>query len=80
MIQARNSDDYYSRLVECFSTIKSINRDDTFSMIGNFRSLKRAINADKEEIMMIGGWGEQKVYKFIYIYISNDNWKQGSPF
>ncbi|KAG4302456.1 hypothetical protein PCK1_001292 [Pneumocystis canis] len=36
----------------------------TYAMISNFRSIKRAINADKEEILMIGGWGEQKASRF----------------
>lgn len=63
-IQGKNPDDYYSKLVECFTTIRNVNRDDAFSIIGNFRSLKRAINADKSEILMIGGWGEQKVNRF----------------
>ncbi|KAG4304454.1 hypothetical protein PORY_002164 [Pneumocystis oryctolagi] len=63
-IQGKSSEDYYSKLVECFTSIRHITKDDTYAILSNFRSIRRAINAEKEEILMIGGWGEQKTSMF----------------
>ncbi|KTW29520.1 uncharacterized protein T551_02136 [Pneumocystis jirovecii RU7] len=64
IIQGKSHEDYYSKLVECFTSIRYITKDDTYAMLSNFRSIKKAVNAEKEEILMIGGWGEQKANLF----------------
>lgn len=60
-IRAQQSISYNERLVDFVTTPRSINKTDAISLVGNFGSIRAAINASPEEISMVGGWGEKKV-------------------
>ncbi|KAI9790232.1 MAG: ssDNA endonuclease and repair protein rad10 [Peltula sp. TS41687] len=60
-IRGQQSTSYNERLVEFVTTPRSINKTDAVSLVGNFGSIRAAINASPEEISMVGGWGEKKV-------------------
>lgn len=63
-IQEKVSDSYSTRLVEVLTQIRSVNKTDAVSLVSTFGSMRAAVNARPEEIMMIGGWGPQKVARF----------------
>ena len=52
---------YSEKLVEFVTAPKSINKTDTISLVGNFGSLRAAINAQPEEIALLGSWGDKKI-------------------
>jgi DNA excision repair protein ERCC-1 len=60
-IRAQQARSYSEQLVEFVTVPKSINKTDVISLVGNFGSLRAAINAQPEEIALIGGWGDKKV-------------------
>ncbi|KAK3076457.1 hypothetical protein LTS18_012947, partial [Coniosporium uncinatum] len=59
-IRAAQATTYADRLVEFCTTPRSINKTDAVGLVGNFGSLRTAINARPEEIGLIAGWGEKK--------------------
>lgn len=60
-IRGQQATSYSEKLVEFVTGPKSINKTDTISLVGNFGSLRAAINAQPEEIVLLGGWGDKKV-------------------
>ena len=60
-IRGQQATSYSEKLVEFVTAPKSINKTDTISLVGNFGSLRSAINAQPEEIALLGGWGDKKV-------------------
>ena len=60
-IRAHQPTSYNEKLVDFITTPRTINKTDAISLVGNFGSLKAAIDASPDEISMIGGWGEKKV-------------------
>jgi DNA excision repair protein ERCC-1 len=61
LIKQHAGTSYKDHLIEFATTPRSINKTDAVSLVTNFGSLKRAINAQPEDIAMIGGFGERKV-------------------
>lgn len=49
------------KLVEFITTPRSINKTDAMSLVSNFGSIRTAVNARPEELLMIAGWGQTKV-------------------
>ncbi|KAI9811908.1 MAG: ssDNA endonuclease and repair protein rad10 [Phylliscum demangeonii] len=60
-IRAQQATGYNEKLVEFVTVPRSINKTDAISLVGNFGSVRAAVEAGPEEIGMIGGWGEKKV-------------------
>ncbi len=60
-IRAQQATGYSEKLIEFVTVPKSINKTDAISLVGNFGSLRAAINAHPEEIALVGGWGDKKV-------------------
>ncbi|BFZ65469.1 ssDNA endonuclease and repair protein rad10 [Saitoella coloradoensis] len=65
LIQGKQSTTYMEGVVEMMTSIRSVNKTDAMSLLANFGSVKRAINAEGEEVGLIGGWGDQKVRRFL---------------
>lgn len=63
-IQGYQGTTYVERLVDFVTVPRGINKADAVSLVSNFGSLKNAINADPEQIGIIGGWGEVKVKRW----------------
>lgn len=60
-IRAHQAETYEESLIEFVTTPRNINKTDATSLIGNFGSLRAAVNAEPEELAMVPGWGEKKV-------------------
>jgi DNA excision repair protein ERCC-1 len=60
-IRAHQAETYEESLIEFVTTPRTINKTDATSLIGNFGSLRAAVNAEPEELSMVPGWGERKV-------------------
>lgn len=63
-IKGQQATSYAERLVEFVTVPRGINKADSISLVSAFGSLKNAINADPEQVSVIGGWGEKKVSKW----------------
>jgi len=60
-IRGQQATGYAERLVEFVTVPRSINKADAVALVSTFGSLRHAINADPEQIAIVGGWGEKKV-------------------
>ncbi|KAI0894611.1 restriction endonuclease type II-like protein [Annulohypoxylon nitens] len=63
-IKGQQATSYAERLVEFVTIPRGINKADAISLVSAFGSLRNAINADPEQVAVIGGWGEKKVKKW----------------
>jgi DNA excision repair protein ERCC-1 len=63
-IKGVQSDSYMDRLAGVVTAPRGINRADAVGLVSNFGTLRTAVNAEKEEISMVGGWGEVKVARW----------------
>ncbi|XDG06318.1 hypothetical protein ABKA04_005933 [Annulohypoxylon sp. FPYF3050] len=63
-IKGQQATSYAERLVEFVTVPRGINKADAISLVSAFGSLRNAINADPEQVAVIGGWGEKKVKKW----------------
>ena len=61
LIRAPPATSYSEKVVEFVTVPRSINKTDAISLLGNFGSLRAAVNAPPEEIALVGGWGDKKV-------------------
>lgn len=52
--------DYLSKVTDCLTTVKSINKTDAITLLTTFSSLEGIINASKEELVLCPGLGPQK--------------------
>ncbi|KAI0846149.1 restriction endonuclease type II-like protein [Daldinia vernicosa] len=63
-IKGQQATSYAEKLVEFVTVPRGINKADAISLVSAFGSLKNAINAEPEQVAIIGGWGEKKVKKW----------------
>lgn len=63
-IKGQQSSSYSDRLVDFVTVPRSLNKADAVAMVANFGSLKNAVNADAEQLGMMGGWGGVKVKRW----------------
>ncbi|KAI2466849.1 mating-type switching protein swi10 [Annulohypoxylon bovei var. microspora] len=63
-IKGQQATSYAEKLVEFVTVPRGINKTDAISLVSAFGSLKNAINADPEQVAIIGGWGEKKVKRW----------------
>ena len=61
MIKAPASTAHGDKLVEFITTPRSINKTDAMSLVSNFGSVRTAVNARPEELLLIAGFGQTKV-------------------
>lgn len=52
--------DYLSKVTDCLTTVKSVNKTDAITLLSTFSSLEGIINASKEELVLCPGLGPQK--------------------
>ncbi|KAL0985523.1 hypothetical protein UPYG_G00158000 [Umbra pygmaea] len=52
--------DYLSKVTDCLTTVKSVNKTDSITLLSTFSSLEGIINASKEELVLCPGLGPQK--------------------
>jgi len=63
-IKAPQSTNHGDKLIEFITTPRSINKTDALGLVSNFGSVRTAVNAKPEEILMIAGWGQTKVQRW----------------
>ncbi|KAI1080051.1 mating-type switching protein swi10 [Whalleya microplaca] len=63
-IKGQQATSYAEKLVEFVTVPRGINKADAISLVSAFGSLKNAVNADPEQVAVIGGWGEKKVKRW----------------
>lgn len=63
-IQGHKSESYAEKMVDFITVPRGINKTDAVSLVSNFGSIRTAINAQQEEIAMVGGWGRTKVKRW----------------
>jgi DNA excision repair protein ERCC-1 len=63
-IRGQQSTNYADKLVEFVTVPRSLNKSDAVALVANFGSLKNAINAEPEQLSMMGGWGGVKVKRW----------------
>ncbi|CAN9497850.1 unnamed protein product [Ophioblennius macclurei] len=52
--------DYLSKVTDCLTTVKSINKTDTITLLSTFSSVEGIISASKEDLALCPGLGPQK--------------------
>jgi DNA excision repair protein ERCC-1 len=60
-IRGQQATGYAEKLVEFVTVPRAINKADAVSLVSTFGSLRHAVNADPEQVSIVGGWGERKV-------------------
>ncbi|KAK4232489.1 restriction endonuclease type II-like protein [Podospora fimiseda] len=60
-IRGTQATSYAEKLVEFVTVPRNINKADAVSLVGSFGSLRNAVNADREQVSVVNGWGERKV-------------------
>ena len=60
-IMEKVADDYGTRMMEVFTRVRGVNKTDAVTLVSTFGSVRAAVNAAPEEVMLISGWGSQKV-------------------
>ena len=63
-IRGQQASSYSDRLVDFVTVPRSLNKSDAVALVANFGSLRNAVNADKEQLGMMGGWGGIKVKRW----------------
>ncbi|KAF7242275.1 DNA excision repair protein ERCC-1 [Varanus komodoensis] len=59
--------DYLSRATDCLTSVKSVNKTDTLSLLSNFGSLASISQASKEDLSLCPGIGPQKAKRLFDI-------------
>ncbi|XP_076026047.1 DNA excision repair protein ERCC-1 [Genypterus blacodes] len=52
--------DYLSKVTDCLTTVKSVNKTDTIALLSTFTSIDGIISASKEDLALCPGLGPQK--------------------
>ncbi|XP_031434294.1 DNA excision repair protein ERCC-1 [Clupea harengus] len=52
--------DYLSKVTDCLTTVKSVNKTDAVTLLSTFSSIEGIIKASKEELVLCPGLGPQK--------------------
>lgn len=60
-IRGQQATGYAEKLVEFVTVPRAINKADAVALVSTFGSLRHAVNADPEQVSVVGGWGERKV-------------------
>ncbi|KAK5662015.1 hypothetical protein OQA88_10126 [Cercophora sp. LCS_1] len=60
-IRGQQASSYAERLVEFVTVPRAINKADAVALVSTFGSLRHAVNADPEQVAIVGGWGQKKV-------------------
>ncbi|OQV21233.1 DNA excision repair protein ERCC-1 [Hypsibius exemplaris] len=60
MIQAHGDGDYLTKLTDALTTVKSVNKTDAKTLVGNFRTFQGITEASPEDLSLLHGIGLQK--------------------
>ncbi|XP_072345318.1 DNA excision repair protein ERCC-1-like [Scyliorhinus torazame] len=68
MLKERVETDYLSKVTECVTTVKSVNKTDSMTLIGSFKSVKRLVEASREDLSLCPGLGPQKARRLFDVF------------
>lgn len=63
-IRGQQASTYAEKLIDFVTVPRSLNKSDAVALVANFGSLRNAVNADPEQVGMLGGWGGIKVKRW----------------
>jgi len=63
-IRTHQSTNYSDRLEEFITVPRGVNKTDAMSLVSSFGSIRTAVNASPEEVLLVAGWGEKKVQRW----------------
>ncbi|RDI80928.1 hypothetical protein Vi05172_g9039 [Venturia inaequalis] len=61
MIKGIQSTAHSDKLIDFITVPRSVNKTDALCLVSNFGSVRTAVNARPEEILLLQGWGQTKV-------------------
>jgi DNA excision repair protein ERCC-1 len=61
IIKAPPTQSHGDKLTEFITVPRGVNKTDALSLVSNFGSVRTAVNAKPEEILLLDGWGQKKV-------------------
>lgn len=70
LIRERVDDEYFAKITDCLTQIRSVNKTDVLTLLSTFGSLKQVAEAKTDALAMCPGFGEQKVKRL------QQTWKQ----
>lgn len=68
VLMEKTDTDYSSKLTECLTTVKSVNKTDSMTLLSAFKSMEGIINASKEDISLCAGFGPQKAQRLYDVF------------
>ncbi|NXO98301.1 ERCC1 protein, partial [Certhia brachydactyla] len=60
LLKERVEQDFLSRVTDCLTSVKSVNKTDVLSLMGTFGSLAAVVGASREDLSLCPGVGPQK--------------------
>ncbi|TNN03113.1 hypothetical protein fugu_000142 [Takifugu bimaculatus] len=60
--------DYLSKVTECLTTVKSINKTDAITLLSTFSSVEGIMNASKDDLVLCPGLGPQKARRLYDVF------------
>ncbi|ODV62925.1 DNA repair protein RAD10, partial [Ascoidea rubescens DSM 1968] len=69
-IKGELKEDYYSRLLNCLTSIKGINKSDVSRIVSSnsgIKNFKELVKDNGNELENINGWGPKKISRFKYV-------------
>ncbi|XP_064296175.1 DNA excision repair protein ERCC-1 [Phalacrocorax carbo] len=60
LLKERVEQDFLSRMTDCLTSVKSVNKTDALSLLTTFGSLMAVVNASREDLSLCPGIGPQK--------------------
>lgn len=70
LIRERVQDEFLTKMTDCLTQVKSVNKTDVLTLLSTFGSLQQIADARSDQLAMCPGFGEQKVKRLQQV------WKQ----
>ncbi|XP_039217818.1 DNA excision repair protein ERCC-1 isoform X2 [Crotalus tigris] len=67
LLKEKVEQNYLSRVTDCLTSVKSVNKTDTLSLLSTFGSLANIVQASKEDLSLCPGVGPQKAKRLFDI-------------
>ncbi|XP_060679515.1 DNA excision repair protein ERCC-1, partial [Hemiscyllium ocellatum] len=68
ILQERVDRDFLSKVTDCLTTVKCVNRTDSVTLIDTFKSLRGVVAASREELSLCPGLGPQKARRLVEVF------------
>ncbi|KAK2150844.1 hypothetical protein LSH36_386g02007 [Paralvinella palmiformis] len=63
LIMERADGDYMTRVTECLTRVRRVNKTDAMTLLHTFGSLEKIVQASEEDLSLCPGFGPQKYYE-----------------